>query len=124
MDIILIIIGAVTLLAVVFFVGGYIASRRHTKDWSQHVAEAEQALELAWAQDKGWDREVLHRSAREALGSHKPGFEYTDVHLVVVDDKPGMEHDRAHLVAVGQDGETRVVLARESDGGWTVESVS
>ena len=124
MDIILIIIGAVTLLAVVFFVGGYIASRRHTKDWSQHVAEAEQALELAWAQDKGWDREVLHRSAREALGSHKPGFEYTDVHLVVVDDKPGVERDRAQLVAVGEDGEAKVVLARAADGGWTVESVS
>ena len=124
MDIILIIIGAVTLLAIVFFVGGYIASRRHTKDWSQHVAEAEQALELAWAQDKGWDREVLHRSAREALGSHKPGFEYTDVHLVVVDDKPGVAQDRAQLVAVGEDGEAKVVLARAADGGWTVESVS
>ncbi len=124
MDLILIIIGAVLLLGVLFFVGGLFASRRHTDHWTENVAKAEEALEVAWAQDKGWDREVLHRSAREALGSHKPGFEYTDVHLVVVDDRPGMAEDSAHLVAVGEDGETRVVLARDADGGWHVESVS
>ena len=124
MELFLIIIGVVTLLAVLFFVGGYVASRRRNENWAAHVAEAEEALELAWAADKGWDREVLHRSARDALGSHKPGFEYTDVHLVVVDDKPGVADDKAQLVAVGEDGEAKVVLARDPDGGWRVESVS
>jgi hypothetical protein len=124
MELVLIIIGVVTLLAVLFFVGGYVVSRRRTENWAEHVAAAEQALEIAWAQDRGWDRELLHRSAREALGSHKPGWEYTDVHLVVVEDKPGVEQDRAQLVAVGEDGESRVVLARDADGGWRVESVS
>jgi hypothetical protein len=109
---------------VVLFVGGYVATRRRNKDWSEHVAQAERALETAFAADRGWDRDLLHRSARDALGSHKPGWEYTDVHLVVVDDKPGVEQDRAHLVAVGQDGEAKVVLARDADGGWRVESVS
>jgi hypothetical protein len=123
MEIVAIIIGVVLALAVLFFVGGYVASRRRAEHWSEHVADAERALELAWAADKGWDREVLHRSARDALGSHKPGWEYTDVHLVVVDDKPGVAEDTAHLVAVGQDGEARVVLARDPDGGWRVESV-
>ena len=121
MEIVLIVIAAVLLL---LLVGGYIATRRRNTDWSEHVAQAEQALEAAYAADKGWDRELLHRSAREALGSHRPGWEYTDVHLVVVEDKPGMEEDKAHLVAVGEDGEARVVLAREADGGWRVESVS
>ena len=83
MEIILIIIGVLLVLGVLFFVGGLIVVRRRGEHWAEHVAEAEKALELAWAADKGWDREVLHRSAREALGSHKPGFEYTDVHLVV-----------------------------------------
>ena len=124
MDLILIVIGVVLVLAVLFFVGGMIVVRRRNEDWSAHLAEAEQALELAWAADKGWDRELLHRSAREALGSHKPGWEYTDVHLVVVDDKPGVADDKAQLVAVGQDGEARVVLARDAAGGWRVESVS
>ena len=123
MDTALIVVLVILAVLVLLFVGGYVASRRHTKDWSQHVAEAEQALEAAFATDRGWDRELLHSTARDALGSHKPGWEYTDVHLVVVDDKPGVEQDRAHLVAVGQDGEARVVLARDADGGWHVESV-
>ena len=121
MEIALIVIAVVLVL---LFVGGYVATRRRNKDWSEHVAQAEQALEAAFAADRGWDRELLHRSAREALGSHRPGWEYSDVHLVVVEDKPGVEEDKAHLVAVGQDGEARVVLAREPDGGWRVESVS
>jgi hypothetical protein len=123
-DLALIIIGVVLVLAALLFVGGYIASRRRTDNWAEHVAQAERALEAAFATDRGWDRELLHRSAREALGSHKPGFEFTDVHLVVVEDRPGVEEDRAQLVAVGEDGEARVVLARAADGGWTVESVS
>jgi len=124
MDLVLIIVIVVAVLAVLFFVGCLIVSRRHTDNWTENVAKAEEALELAWAQDKGWDRELLHRSAREALGSHKPGFEYTDVHLVVVEDRPGVAEDKAQLVAVGDDGEARVVLCRDADGGWTVESVS
>ena len=118
---ILIIIAAVLL---VLFVGGYIATRRRNKDWSDHVAQAERALEAAFATDRGWDRDLLHRAAQDALGSHRPGWEYTEVHLVDVQDKPGVVEDKAHLVAVGQDGEARVVLAREPDGGWRVESVS
>ncbi|MCA1705866.1 MAG: hypothetical protein LC808_22435 [Actinobacteria bacterium] len=121
MEIALVVIAAVLIL---LFVGGYVATRRRNKDWSEHVAQAEQALEAAFAADKGWDRDLLHGAAREALGSHRPGWEYTDVHLVMVDDKPGVEQDRAQLVAVGEDGEARVVLAREADGGWRVDSVS
>jgi uncharacterized protein YneF (UPF0154 family) len=124
MDLLLIIVIVVTALAVLFFVGGYIVSRRRAEDWAENVAQAEQALEIAWAQDRGWDRELLHRSAREALGSHKPGWQYTDVNLVGVEDRPGVEEDRARMVAVGEDGETRVVLCRDADGGWRVESVS
>jgi uncharacterized protein YneF (UPF0154 family) len=124
MDLIWIIVIVVTALAVLFFVGGLIVSRRHQENWHENVAKAEEALEIAWAQDRGWDRSVLHRSAREALGSHKPGWEYTEVHLVGVEDRPGVEEDRARLVAVGEDGETRVVLCRDADGGWRVESVS
>jgi len=124
MDIVLIVVGFVVVLAVLFFVGGYVASRRQNENWAENVAQAERALELAWAADKGWDRELLHRSAREALGSHKPGWEYRDVHLVEVSDQPGVQDDRAQLVAVGDDGEARVVLCRDDDGGWSVESVS
>jgi hypothetical protein len=123
MEIALIVIAAVVVVLALLFLGGYVASRRRAEHWSEHVAQAEKALEAAFAADRGWDRDLLHSAAREALGSHRPGWEYTDVHLVMVEDKPGVEQDRAQLVAVGEDGETRVVLTRGADGGWRVESV-
>ena len=120
MELVLIVIAAVLVL---LFVGGYIASRRRTTDWSKHVAEADHALEAARAADKGWDRDMLDREARGALEAQKPGWEYRDLHLVLVDDKPGVHQDRAHFVAAGGDGEVRVVLARDEAGAWSVESV-
>jgi hypothetical protein len=123
MDIALLIIGVVVLLLLLLLLGGFVASRQRTTDWSLHVAEADHALEAARAEDKGWDRGLLDRSAREALESKRPGWAYRDLHLVLVDDKPGVEEDKAHFVAAGGDGEARVVLARQADGGWRVESV-
>jgi hypothetical protein len=124
MELALIIIAIVGAVLLLLFVGGYFASRRRAKDWSEHVAQAERALEAAFASDRGWDRDLLHSAARDALGSHRPGWQYTEIHLVFVEDKPGVEQDKAQLVAVGEDGEARVVLARDSAGGWRVESVS
>ena len=121
MEIVLIVIAAVLIL---LFVGGYVASRRQATDWSLHVAEADHALEAARAADKGWDRDLLDRSARQALESQRPGWEYRDLHLVLVDDKPGVAEDKAHFVAAGGDGEARVGLARDTAGEWRVDSVS
>ena len=119
--IILIVVAAVLIL---LFVGGFVASRRQTKDWSRHVAESDHALEAARAADKGWDRELLDRTARGALESERPGWAYRDLHLVLVDDKPGMAEDKAHFVAAGGDGEARIVLARDAAGSWRVDSIS
>jgi hypothetical protein len=124
MDLVLIIIGAVTLLAVIFFVGGYIASRRHTEHWSEHVAEAEAALEAAWAADRGWDRGLLDLAVRQAVEAQRPGWDCRDLHLILVDDRPGVAEDKAHFIATGGDGEARVVLARDASGEWRVDSVS
>lgn len=114
--IILIVIAALLLL---LFVGGFIAARRRTEDsldeLRRHLAAADQALEAARAQDKGWDRVLLEEAARRALSEQQPGFDYDELHLVLVDDKPGQAEDRAHFVATSRDGERRVVLARRGD---------
>ena len=121
MEIVLIVIAVVLIL---LFAGGFVASRRRTTDWSEHVAEADHALEAARAADKGWERDALDAAARDALARERPSWEYRDLHLVLVDDKPGVEEDRAHFVATAADGEARVVLTRDSAGSWHVESVS
>ena len=123
MDTIVIVLIVIAVVLTLLFLGGYVASRRRVTDWSKHVAEADHALEAARAVDKGWDRELLDRAARDALQEKKPGWEFRDLHLVLVDDKPGVEEDRAHFVAAG-DGEARVVLTRDASGDWRVESVS
>jgi hypothetical protein len=121
--IVLIIVGVIVLL---FFIGGLLGaarrSRRQAGTYAQHVAAADQALEQARATDKGWERETMEAVARDALAQSKPGWTYSDLHLVLVDDRPGVEEDRAHFVAIGSDGESRVILARQGES-WVAERV-
>ena len=120
--IVLIVAGAVMVL---LFIGGLVVAkrRRNRPEFDADVAKADRALESARAADRGWDRELLQEAARQALAGERPNFEAESLDLVLVDDRPGVENDRAHLRAVGPDGAARVVLARDSDGSWTVERV-
>ncbi len=123
LGIILIAIGAVLLL---LLAGGFAgAARRRGREESQYdhnLAEADRALEQARASDKGWDRSLLETAARDALAGERPGWQYRELVLVLVDDKPGTAEDRAHFMASGDSGEARVVLARR-DSGWALERV-
>jgi type II secretory pathway pseudopilin PulG len=120
--IVLIVIGVLLL---VLMLGGFVASRRRVEspDYAAHVAAADQALEQARAEDRGWDRELLEAAARAALEEQRPGVAFRDLHLVLVDDRPGVEEDRAHVVAVSDGAEARVVLARGADGAWACERI-
>jgi hypothetical protein len=112
-------------LLLVLLAGGFVVSRRRLArpGFDADVARADRALESARAEDRGWDRELLELAARQALEAERPGFEPESLHLVLVDDRPGVEDDRAHMRCEGAAGTARVVLARDSDGRWTPESV-
>jgi hypothetical protein len=120
--IVLIILGVVLL---AFFAAGLAVARRRANrpDFEADVAAADAALESARAEDRGWDRELLHAAAHGALRQHRPSSEWEALHLVLVDDRPGVEEDRAHLMATGPHGTARVILTREPDGSWVVEQV-
>jgi hypothetical protein len=120
--IVLIVIGVLILL---LLLGGAAVARRRADgvDYAQHVAAADQALEAARAADRGWDRAMLEQTARDALSAQRPGWSYSELHLVLVDDRPGVVDDRAHLVALGSDGEARLVLTRGAGGDWVVEQI-
>jgi hypothetical protein len=122
---------AIVILVVVLVVALLLASgllvtrRRDERDagaYRRHLLEADEALERARAADKGWDRDVLDRAAREALERERPGWRFDELHLILVDDREGVADDRAHLVAMGREGETRVILARRH-GHWDAEQV-
>jgi hypothetical protein len=121
-----IILIVLAVLVVLFFIGGVLGARRRDRQqagtYDEHVAAADAALQQARASDRGWHREAMEAVARDAIADSKRDWDYTDLHLVLVDDRPGTEEDRAQFVAVGADGEVRVVLAREGDR-WVAERV-
>jgi hypothetical protein len=123
LGIILIVIGAIVVL---FAIGGAFAvarrSRRQAATFGQRVEAADSALEQARAADRGWDRETMEAAARAAIAESKPGWDYDDLHLVLVDDRPGVREDKAHFMAMGPDGQARVIMAREGDR-WVAERV-
>lgn len=116
--------GALIALLLVFgFLGARARDRKQAGSWAQHVAAADSALEQARASDRGWERSAMEQAARSALEQQRPGWPYSDLHLVLVDDRPGIDEDRAHFMAVGDGGdEARVVLSRQGDR-WSAERV-
>jgi hypothetical protein len=123
LGIILIVLGAVVLVAFILGVlGARARDRRQAPSYEEHVAAADQALEEARAADKGWQREAMEEVARRALEESRPGWQYRQLYLVLVDDRPGVGEDRAHFMAVAEDGEARVIISRQADG-WTAERV-
>ena len=121
--IVLIVLGAILLL---FFIGGLLYTvrryRRLGRDFYRHLAAADQALEQARAEDRGWDRAALEAAARAGLEAERPGWQYDDLHLVLVDDRPGVMEDRAEFLAVGEAGMVRVGLVR-NESGWAHDRV-
>ena len=122
--IILIVLGAVILIAIMLgFLGARARDRRQAGSWEESVRAADGALAQAAASDRGWQRDAMEAAARSALEQERSGWPYGALHLVLVDDRPGIDQDRAHFVAVGDGGdEARVVLSRQS-GRWVAESV-
>ena len=112
-------------LVILLFVGGYIARRRHDRelapDYLRHIAEADNALEQARAEDRGWHRGEMEALARQALEASHPGTAFERLHLVLVDDQPGVHEDRAHFEAWDGKRPVKVVLTR-SDAGWAADA--
>jgi type II secretory pathway pseudopilin PulG len=121
--IVLTVLGVLVLL---FLIGGVLAVRARARDqaptFEGNVRAADEALEQARAQDRGWHRDTMEAATRAAIAEARPGWTYDDLHLVLVDDRPGIEEDRAHFVASGSDGQARVILARQGDH-WAAEQV-
>jgi hypothetical protein len=114
-------------LIVVFFIGGFVAANRnadaHEGSLRLRIAAADRALEEARAADRGWDRVLLEEAARAAIELARPGFPYTHLHLILVEDKPGIHEDRARMAAVGPEGDLHLTLVRHGDEAWKAESV-
>jgi hypothetical protein len=119
-SVIAIIIVVFVLLVILLSVGGLIASRRRAErgqeDLLVAVREADHALALARASDRGWERAVLEAAAREAFAARSPA-EVRELLLMRVVDRPGTEEDQALFRVITDVGSEEILLVRHG-GAW------
>jgi hypothetical protein len=117
-----IIVIVIVILVVLLIVGGLIANARRTRDQEDEtriaVREADQALALARASDRGWERAVLEAAAREAFAARSPA-EVRELLLMRVVDRPGTEEDQALFRVVTDAGSEEILLVRHGDAWGT-----
>jgi type II secretory pathway pseudopilin PulG len=113
-----IIVIIVVVLVVLLIVGGLVANARRARDQEDEtlsaVREADQALALARASDRGWERAVLEAAAREAFAARSP-VEVRELLLMRVVDRPGTEEDQALFRVVTDVGSEEILLVRHGD---------
>ena len=113
-----IVIVVVVLLVVVLAVGGIVATgRRQRADdpaLRTELEAANEALALARATDKGWERSLLEEAVRAAFAERSTA-EIRELQLVQVVDKPGTEEDQAVFREVTDHGSEHLHHARRGD---------
>ncbi len=113
-----IVIVVVVLLVVVLAVGGIVATgRRQRADdpaLRTELEAANEALALARATDKGWERSLLEEAVRAAFAERSTA-EIRELQLVQVVDKPGTEEDQAVFRVVTEHGSEHLHLDRHGD---------
>jgi type II secretory pathway pseudopilin PulG len=115
-----IIVIVIVVLVVLLIVGGIVANGRRARDQEDEtidaVREADQALALARASDRGWERAVLEAAAREAFAARSPA-EVRELLLMRVVDRPGTEEDQALFRVITDVGSEEILLVRHG-GAW------
>ena len=122
-----IVLGVFVALVIVLAVGGAYARRRQLEStrgrFDSNLAQVNEDLAAAHAQDRGWARDVLEAAARSAYAAERPGTEPEVLTLVQIVDPPGTDEDKA-VFRIGAAGrEERLTLGRR-DGQWVLERLA
>jgi len=114
-------------LVMVLAVGGAYARRRQLEAsrgrFDVRIAQINEDLAAAHAQDRGWAREGLEAAARAAYATERGGAEPGDLTLVQIVDRPGTDDDRAVFRVASGEREERLTLGRRS-GEWVLEQLT
>jgi hypothetical protein len=113
-----ILIALFVVLVIVLIAGGLIITGRRAREEDPELRvalrEADQALALAQADDRGWHREALEAAARDAFADRSPA-EVRELMLVQVVDRPGTDEDRAVFRVITDAGSEDIELERHGD---------
>jgi len=121
-----ILIGVVVALVIILAVGGAYARRRQLEAgrgrFDAQLAQVNEDLAAAHAQDRGWARDGLEAAARAAYASRHDGAEPDRLTLIQIVDRPGTEDDKAVFRVSTGDRDERLTLGR-SGGDWVLEEL-
>jgi len=122
-----IVLGVFVALVVILAVGGAYARRRQLEStrgrFEANLAQVNQDLAEAHAQDRGWARDRLEAAARAAYATERPGAEPDELTLVQIIDPPGTEEDKA-VFRVGAAGREEQLTLGRRDGDWVFERLA
>jgi hypothetical protein len=111
----------VLVVILVLAVGGAIATRRRmaarAERFEHNLAQVNQDLAAAHAEDRGWEPSALDAAARRVYAAER-GSEPAELELVQVIDRPGTDDDHAVFTI----GHERLTLGRR-DGEWVLEAL-
>jgi hypothetical protein len=118
-----IVIAVFVVLVIVLAVGGVLGRRRQLAAsrprFDTNLAQVNQDLAAAHADDRGWARDGLEQAAREAWVEQRPGSDPATLTLVQIVDRPGTDEDKAIFAS----GDERLTLGRR-DGAWVFEQLA
>src|SRR5215207_7108424 len=113
-----IVLGVFVALVIILAVGGAIARRRQLaasrSRFESNLAQVNQDLAAAHAEDRGWAREGLEAAARAAYAAERDGAEPAQLTLVQIVDRPGTDDDKAVFRVASGGRDERLTLGRRS----------
>jgi hypothetical protein len=122
-----IVLGVLVALVIVLAVGGAYARRRQLESsrgrFDTHLAEVNEELARAHAEDRGWERDGLETAARAAYASERAGAEPEELTLVQIVDPPGTDEDKAVFRVTCGGRDERLTLGRRG-GDWVFENLA